>query len=255
MKYFRFIVFSLLMVNIGILSSCNNTSYSKPTISTASHNHNTTPVHETIQPTDSDIHEHVFAGVNCIDSGKCVCGATTEALGHDFTEATCTAAGLCKRCGATTEALGHDFTEATCTAAGCCRRCGILNGSPLGHSYSGGRCKRCNDTNGPLKPSEAILFRNKLSDEENAQALAVARKMVVQINEQLPEGSDIDRIGMAASLVSDEYYKGKHVEKGIYYNTAYGVFIKREASCAGCTRALGLVLSCMGYQWTHVNEH
>ncbi len=83
----------------------------------------------------------------------------------------------------------------------------------------------------------------------------MARKMVEMINEQYPEGPDIDRIGMAAALVSNEYYKGVHKESGSYYNSAYGVFIKRESSCAGCTRALGLVLSLMGYEWTHVNEN
>ena len=39
------------------------------------------------------------------------------------------------------------------------------------------------------------------------------------------------------------------------YCTAYGVFIKGEYSCAGSTRALGLVLTCMGYQWKHINEN
>lgn len=178
----------------------------------------------------SAIHKHVFAGAACTKAGKCSCGAVGTALGHDFSPKSCTAPAVCKRCGAT-------------------------NGSALGHNYAGGKCKRCGDTNGPLKPSEAVLFRNKLTDEQNAQALAVAREIVKQINAQLPDGSDLDRIGMAASLVSQEYRKGVHVEKGNYYNTAYGVFVKRESSCAGCCRALGLVLSCMGYQWTHVNEN
>lgn len=176
------------------------------------------------------VHRHFFAGADCTTAGQCDCGAVGAALGHDFSAKSCTAPATCKRCGAT-------------------------NGSALGHSYAGGKCKRCGDTNGPLKPSEAALFRNKLTDEENAQALAVARDIVEQIDAQLPEGPDIDRIGMAASLVSQEYRKGVHVEKGSYYSSAYGVFVKRESSCAGCCRALGLVLSCMGYQWSHVNEN
>ena len=184
----------------------------------------------TDQPVEN-VHKHSFVGASCTEGGRCECGAVGSALGHNYASATCTAPDTCKRCGAT-------------------------KNSALGHSYSGGKCKRCGDTNGPLKPEEAKLFNNKLTDEENAQALAVARSIVAQINEQCPEGSaDIDRVGMAAQLVSEEYYKGVHVEKGIYYRTEYGVFVKRESSCAGCTRALGLVLSCMGYKWSHVNEN
>lgn len=39
------------------------------------------------------------------------------------------------------------------------------------------------------------------------------------------------------------------------YWSAYGVFIRGEYSCAGSTKALGLVLTCMGYQWKHRNEN
>lgn len=191
---------------------------------------NTTTTPETTAPPVVAVHSHFFKGASCIEAGKCDCGAVSSALGHNFTAATCTA-------------------PATCT------RCGVTNGSALGHSYAGGRCKNCGDTNGPLKPGEAALFKNKLTDEENAQALAVAREIVAQINAQLPDGSQLERVGMAAQLVSQEYYKGVHVEKGNYYHTAYGVFVKRESSCAGCCRALGLVLSCMGYEWNHVNEN
>ena len=226
-------------------------------------------------------HVHVFVGATCTEPGMCECGEADVALGHDFTAATCTEPstctrcgetdgpalghdnagatcdepGICSRCGAKGSALGHDFAEATCTESSACKRCGKTTGSALGHTYSGGKCKRCGDTNGPLSPEEAKLFKNKLTDEENAQALAVARKIVKQIESTVPAGSDFDRIAMAAELVANEYSQGVHLESGNYYHTAYGVFVKRESSCAGCCRALGLVLSCMGYQWTHVNEN
>lgn len=38
------------------------------------------------------------------------------------------------------------------------------------------------------------------------------------------------------------------------YQSPYGVFVKGVYTCAGSTRALGLVLTCMGYEWEHVNE-
>ena len=45
---------------------------------------------------------------------------------HDWKEATCTEAAICKLCGVTGEAaLGHDWKEATCTEAAVCKRCGI----------------------------------------------------------------------------------------------------------------------------------
>lgn len=176
----------------------------------------------------------------------------TDTHVHNYIGATCTAAGKCS-CGAVGSPLGHNFTAATCTVPSTCTRCRLTSGGALGHSYSGGRCVRCGDTNGPLSPWEASLFYNRLSDEENAQALAVARNLAAQVNNA--GGTDFDRIYMAARLVANEYRKGAHVESGNYYHTAYGVFIKRESSCAGCSRALGLVLTLLGYSWHHVNEN
>lgn len=120
------------------------------------------------------------------------------------------------------------------------------------HTYSHGRCTVCGDTNGPLSPDEAKLFNNKLTDAENAEALAVARKIAAKV----PTGvSDLERVSKAAEAVAGYYNRGTHVESGPYYAEAYGVFVKGTSSCAGCTRALGLVLSLMGYGWTHVNEN
>ena len=173
------------------------------------------------------VHTHNYVGANCTQGGKCECGAVSTPLGHNFNTATC-------------------VTSATCT------RCGASSGAPTGHNYSGGKCTKCGDTNGPLAPWEAALFHNKLTDEQNAQALAVAK----QIAYSIPAGiSDLERVTMAAQKVSSYYIRENHVESGPYYNQAYGVFVAGESSCAGCTRALGLVLSLMGYSWTHVNEN
>lgn len=233
------------------------------------------------EPEPEPEHVHAFVGTTCTEAGVCECGETDVALGHDFTEATCTEPsvctrcgetdgealghdntgatcdepGACSRCGAKGSALGHAFADATCTEPSTCKRCGAAEGHALGHTYSGGKCKRCGDTNGPLSPEDAKLFKNKLTDEENAQALAAAREIAGLIEKEYPNGSHLDKIAAAAAMVANEYYKGVHLEEGIYYHTAYGVFVKRESSCAGCCRALGLVLSCMGYEWTHVNEN
>lgn len=87
---------------------------------------------------------------------------------------------------------------------------------------------------------------------KDAQALVVAR----QIASVIPTGyMDLERVSIAAQIVS--YYCSfcSYTMDGSDYRTPFGVFVKGEFSCAGATRALGLVLECMGYQWTHVNEN
>ena len=67
--------------------------------------------------------------------------------------------------------------------------------------------------------------------------------------------TDLDRVSRAAIYVSSFSKRCKYTMSGKDYSTAYGVFIKKEYSCAGSTRALGMVLDCMGYKWKHVNEN
>ena len=76
---------------------------------------------------------------------------------HDWKEATCTEAAICKLCGVTgAAALGHDWKEATCTEAAVCKRCGIKGSAALGHDWTKATCKvkstckRCNITRGKL---------------------------------------------------------------------------------------------------------
>ena len=76
---------------------------------------------------------------------------------HDWKEATCTEAAICKLCGVTGEAaLGHDWKEAPCTDAAVCKRCGIKGSAALGHDWTKATCKvkstckRCKITRGKL---------------------------------------------------------------------------------------------------------
>lgn len=76
---------------------------------------------------------------------------------HDWKEATCTEAAICKLCGVTgAAALGHDWKEATCTEAAVCKRCGIKGAATLGHDWTKATCKvkstckRCKITRGKL---------------------------------------------------------------------------------------------------------
>ncbi|MDR0851363.1 MAG: fibronectin type III domain-containing protein, partial [Clostridiales Family XIII bacterium] len=90
-----------------------------------------------------------------------------------------------------------------------------------------------------------------ITDAQYAESLSIAQSIASSI----PPASDLQRVQMAASIVSGYYQSGVHKESGPYYNTPYGVFVAGESSCAGCTRALGMVLSCMGYSWEHVNPN
>lgn len=83
------------------------------------------------------------------------------------------------------------------------------------------------------------------------QALAVAQ----EIADSIGDGTDIDRVLAAAKAVGNYCKQGTYTTEGSDYYTAYGVFISGEHSCAGSTRALGMVLDCMGYEWEHVNEN
>lgn len=90
--------------------------------------------------------------------------------------------------------------------------------------------------------------------EKDKQARAVAKQIADTVMSR-GYSSDIDKVGAAAEIVSSYYYKGVHKESGEDYRTPYGVFVKGESSCAGATRALGLVLDYMGYSWKHANEN
>ena len=89
---------------------------------------------------------------------------------------------------------------------------------------------------------------NKTKDAE-----AVADLIVASLS---PEGTDLERVTQAARYVA-MFCQNRctYTMEGKDYSTAYGVFVKGEYSCAGSTRALGLVLTKMGLQWKHVNEN
>jgi hypothetical protein len=69
---------------------------------------------------------------------------TDVGCAHEWEEATCTTAKVCKICG-TTEgtAPGHVWTEATCTAPRTCQTCGAVEGE-LGHDFNDYQvCRKC----------------------------------------------------------------------------------------------------------------
>ncbi len=89
------------------------------------------------------------------------------------------------------------------------------------------------------------------ASSKKAQAMAVAQQIAANIG----PGTDLERITKAAQIVNGYCAKGTYTTSGNNYYEAYGVFIAGEYSCAGATRALGMVLDCMGYSWEHANPN
>lgn len=87
--------------------------------------------------------------------------------------------------------------------------------------------------------------------DKDAQARAVAQS----IADSIPAGSDLERVRAAAAAVAGYCSRATYTNEDPDYKSAYGVFCKGVYTCAGATRALGLVLECMGYSWSHENAN
>lgn len=96
---------------------------------------------------------------------------------------------------------------------------------------------------------------DKKTGNKTADAKRVAKLIAKCCGANKKGMKDLERVGRAAYAVSGFCSKCKYTMSGPNYSEAYGVFIAKEYSCAGATRALGLVLDCMGYKWKHVNEN
>lgn len=89
------------------------------------------------------------------------------------------------------------------------------------------------------------------SSQKDQEARAVAQS----IADQCTSGSDLERVRKAAQLVNSYCAKGTYTSSDPDYRTAYGLFCKGVYTCAGTTRAMGLVLDCMGFSWQHMNPN
>lgn len=67
--------------------------------------------------------------------------------------------------------------------------------------------------------------------------------------------TDEEKIGLAATYVAQFCDQDQYTMKGKYYAQPYGVFIAHQYSCAGATRAVGLVLNYLGYSFLHANAN
>ena len=104
--------------------------------------------------------EHVWivdinSTATCTEGGRvlkqCICGETVEneevpPLGHDYTEATCTEEGVCRRCGATIPALGHDYSA-------------TFNGYDTNNHWK--KCSRCDSIIDSLPHTKSWISTNE----------------------------------------------------------------------------------------------
>ncbi len=96
---------------------------------------------------------------------------------------------------------------------------------------------------------------DKKTGNKTKDAKRVAKLIAKCVQKKGKGVKDIDRVSQAAFYVYTFCQRCEYTMKGSDYRLAYGVFIAKKYSCAGATRAMGMVLDCMGYKWKHVNAN
>lgn len=104
-----------------------------------------------------------------------------------------------------------------------------------------------------------LTATNTVNDEPTAAemdaiAMTIADAIAEIILEQTPDWTDIERIRLAAQIIADYCDAAVYTNKVSGYNRAYGPLCKGVYTCAGSTRALEMVLQCLGYDVKHINE-
>ena len=173
----------LIAAMLICMTACGKDTEKETTGNTESTGVGSQPTQTMTQPTETHSHRYTqsVTAPDCTNGGyttnTCACGDSYRsdekaALGHSWTEATCTAPKTCSVCKATeggvkehswTEATctapktcsvckategtvkEHSWTEATCTAPKTCTVCGTTEGAAKGHSFAEGKCTICSE--------------------------------------------------------------------------------------------------------------
>lgn len=121
-------------------------------------------------------------------------------------------------------------------------------------------CRGIKDTG----DKESIMEKSRLlaAEDTTVESTQVMTEMETQeetvaqqIADSITGNSDLEKVRQAAQIVAEYSWNAVYTTEDPDYQTAYGVLCKGVYTCAGSTRALGLVLECMGYSWSHVNEN
>ncbi|MCR4902711.1 MAG: hypothetical protein K6A23_07630 [Butyrivibrio sp.] len=120
-----------------------------------------------------------------------------------------------------------------------------------------------NHDNGGMTVSQEVQARSiakQIADGINAGAAAYIESQKEDEDEDEDDEdeeeivvTDVEKVAYAAGVVKAYCDRGTYVTTGQVYRTAYGVFVAGEYSCAGSTRALGLILDYLGISWEHAN--
>ena len=96
---------------------------------------------------------------------------------------------------------------------------------------------------------------NSTQSSENTKKDTQARAVAQQIADSITGNSDLEKVRQAAEIIAIYCMNSTYTSSDPDYRTPYGLLCKGVYTCAGATRALGLVLECMGYSWEHVNKN
>lgn len=105
-------------------------------------------------------------------------------------------------------------------------------------------------------PDNGHNYYKGLTEEQAAEAELHAQLLASLVLNNPANDTDLKKIQEAAQLI-DLYCRKPPYEEavGIDYRSPYGVFVTKNYTCAGETRALGRVLDYMGYSWIHAHEN
>lgn len=104
--------------------------------------------------------------------------------------------------------------------------------------------------------SSAHSYYASCTEEQAAQADAVAKQIADSVMGNASYTTDLQRVRAAAQMVKSYCDRAVYdTDENKYYRSPYGVFVSGQYTCAGSTRALGRVLDFMGFTWTHANEN
>lgn len=102
--------------------------------------------------------------------------------------------------------------------------------------------------NGGMTAKQEQIARSKAS-----QIATQIKKAAAGYSSKKGAGVEILECAYAAGIVQAYCNDGTYTTQGTNYRTAYGVFVAREYSSEGATRALGLILDYLGIRWEHAN--
>lgn len=84
-------------------------------------------------------------------------------------------------------------------------------------------------------------------------AICIAQNVAKDIESRC--STDYEKANAAAAFVAELCKYTPYTTDDPDYSTAYGVFVCKAYTCAGATRAVGLILDQMGISWTHANQN